>query len=33
MWDGFLWVSDAEVKYLLDFAFSVGGRYEEREPG
>lgn len=32
MWDAFQWVSGAEVKYLRDFAFSIGKRYEELEP-
>lgn len=32
MWDAFQWSSGAQVKYLRDFAFSIGKRYEELEP-
>jgi hypothetical protein len=32
MWDAFQWISGAEVKYLRDFAFSIGKRYEDLEP-
>lgn len=32
MWDAFQWISGAEVKYLRDFAFSIGDRYLELEP-
>ena len=32
MWDAFQWISGAEVKYLRDFAFSIGTRYQELEP-
>jgi hypothetical protein len=32
MWDAFQWLSGAEVKYLREFAFSIGRRYEELEP-
>ena len=32
MWDAFKWLSGAQVKYLRDFASSIGKRYEELEP-
>ena len=32
MWDAFQWNSGAEVKYLRDFALSIGPRYEELVP-
>jgi hypothetical protein len=32
MWDAFRWTSGAQVKYLSDFAFSIGRRYEELVP-
>jgi len=32
MWDAFQWISGAEVKYLRDFAFSIGDRYRDLEP-
>ena len=32
MWDAFQWISGAEVKYLREFAFSIGRRYEELAP-
>ena len=32
MWDAFQWISGAEVRYLRDFAFSIGRRYQELEP-
>jgi hypothetical protein len=32
MWDAFSWKSGAQVKYLKDFVFSIGSRYQELEP-
>jgi len=32
MWDALQWISGAEVKYLRDFALSIGRRYQELEP-
>jgi hypothetical protein len=32
MWDAFQWLSGTEMKYLRDFAFSIGNRYQELEP-
>jgi len=32
MWDAFRWISGAEVKYLRDFAVSMGRRYQELQP-
>jgi hypothetical protein len=32
MWNAFQWISGAEVKYLRDFAFSIGSRYQELAP-
>ena len=32
MWDAFQWISGAQVKYLREFAFSIGPRYRELEP-
>lgn len=32
MWDAFKWGSGAEVRYLKNFAFSVGERYRDLEP-
>ncbi len=32
MWDAFQWISGAQMKYLRDFASSIGGRYQELEP-
>ena len=32
MWDAFRWISGTEVKYLRDFAFSVGPRYQQLQP-
>jgi hypothetical protein len=32
MWDAFRWISGAEVKYLRDFAFSIGRRYQDLVP-
>lgn len=32
MWDAFRWNSGAQVKYLRDFVFSIGRRYEKLEP-
>ena len=32
MWDAFQWISGAQMKYLRDFAFSIGKRYQELEP-
>ena len=32
MWDAFQWNSGAQMKYLRDFAFSIGRRYQELEP-
>ncbi|HWG21675.1 MAG TPA: DUF5060 domain-containing protein [Terracidiphilus sp.] len=32
MWDAFQWISGAQMKYLRDFAFSIGQRYQELEP-
>jgi len=32
MWDAFQWISGAQMKYLRDFAFSIGRRYQELEP-
>lgn len=30
--DAFQWISGADVKYLRDFAFSIGDRYRDLEP-
>lgn len=32
MWDAFQWVSGTEMKYLRDFAFSIGKRYQDLQP-
>ncbi|MGA3097595.1 MAG: DUF5060 domain-containing protein [Bryobacteraceae bacterium] len=32
MWDAFRWNSGAQMKYLRDFALSIGKRYQELEP-
>ena len=32
MWDAFQWISGAQMKYLRDFAFSIGRRYQDLEP-
>jgi hypothetical protein len=32
MWDAFQWISGAQTKYLRDFAYSIGKRYQELEP-
>jgi Protein of unknown function (DUF4038)/Domain of unknown function (DUF5060) len=32
MWDAFQWRSAAQMRYLRDFAFSIGKRYQELEP-
>lgn len=32
MWDAFQWISGTEVKYLRDFALSIGDRYRDLEP-
>ncbi len=32
MWDAFRWISGAEVKYLREFALSIGRRYEDLQP-
>ena len=32
MWDAFRWISGAEVKYLREFASSIGGRYRDLVP-
>ena len=32
MWDAFQWISGAQVKYLREFAFSIGKEYQELEP-
>ena len=32
MWDAFQWLSGSEMKYLHDFAFSIGKRYQELVP-
>lgn len=32
MWDAFQWISGTEVRYLRDFAFSIGRRYQELQP-
>ena len=32
MWDAFQWSSGAQMKYLRDFAFSIGKRYQELVP-
>ena len=32
MWDAFQWLSGSEMKYLRDFAFSIGKRYQELVP-
>ncbi len=32
MWDAFQWRSAAQMRYLRDFAFSIGRRYQELEP-
>jgi len=32
MWDAFQWLSGTQVKYLRDFAFSLGRRYQELQP-
>jgi hypothetical protein len=32
MWEAFLWRSGAEMKYLREFAFSLGKRYQELVP-
>ena len=32
MWDAFQWISGAQVKYLRDFAFSLGNRYQDLQP-
>ena len=32
MWDAFQWNSAAQMKYLRDFALSIGKRYQELEP-
>lgn len=32
MWDAFQWISGAQVKYLREFAFSIGDRFQELEP-
>jgi hypothetical protein len=32
MWDAFTWKSGAQVRYLKDFIFSIGDRYQELEP-
>ncbi len=32
MWDAFQWISGAQIKYLREFAFSIGRRYQELEP-
>lgn len=32
MWDAFQWISGAQMKFLRQFAFSVGRRYQDLEP-
>jgi len=32
MWDAFQWISGAQVKYLREFAFSIGPRFQDLEP-
>jgi hypothetical protein len=32
MWDAFKWNSAAQLRYLRDFAFSIGKQYQELEP-
>jgi hypothetical protein len=32
MWDAFQWNSAAQMRYLRDFAMSIGKRYQELEP-
>jgi hypothetical protein len=32
MWDAFQWRSGSQMRYLRDFAFSIGRRYQELEP-
>jgi hypothetical protein len=32
MWDAFQWISGAQMKYLREFAFSIGRRYQDLEP-
>jgi hypothetical protein len=32
MWDAFQWRSGSQMRYLRDFAFSIGKRYQELEP-
>lgn len=32
MWDAFQWRSASQMRYLRDFAFSIGKRYQELEP-
>jgi hypothetical protein len=32
MWDAFRWNSGAQMKYLRDFAFSIGKSYQDLEP-
>ena len=32
MWDAFQWISAAQVKYLREFVFSIGSRFQELEP-
>ncbi len=32
MWDAFQWISGAQMKYLREFAFSIGKRYQDLEP-
>src|SRR5579883_173687 len=32
MWDAFQWISGAQVKYLRDFAFSIGDRFRDLVP-
>ena len=32
MWDAFQWISGAQVKYLREFAFSIGPHFQDLEP-
>lgn len=32
MWDAFEWISGAQMRFLRDFAFSIGARYQELVP-
>ena len=32
MWDAFQWISGAQMKFLREFAFSIGRRYQDLQP-